>query len=186
MKRFSLIFVLILFLSGCVQPAPAPEPEMQVLPLVMPVNPYQAEFIVAAEKDEVYQKLIELAQASNLNPVTLEPNTGLLRFEQQQLQTADLDLYCKFPVIDAGSEMPLNTFQAWSQRLLDEGATSTMRGEVTLTVLLTKEHTERTRVSLRSNWAAVYGAQKQPCNSRGVFEVRMEKALREYRGYSRD
>lgn len=181
-----LILVFALVVSGCVQQAPTPEPEMQVLPLVMPVTPYQAEFVVVAEKEEVYQKLIELAQAANLDPVSVEPNTGLLRFEQQQLQTADLDLYCKFPVVDAESELPLNNFQAWGQRLLDEGATSTMRGEITLTVLLTKEHTERTRVSLRSNWAAVYGAQKQPCNSRGVFESRIEKALREYRGYSRD
>lgn len=159
---------------------------MQVLPLVMPVTPYQAEFIVLAEKEEVYQKIIEIAQDANLDPVSLEPNTGLLRFEQQLLQPTDLDRYCKFPVIDAQSEQPLNTFQSWNQRLLNEGATSTMRGEVTFTLLLTKEHTERTRVSLRSNWAAVYGAQKQPCNSSGVFEARLEKALREYRGYSRD
>jgi len=176
LKQTTLFSLFSLAFVACQMAAPKPEIEM--LPLIMPVTPYETEFVIRGSSEEVYEQIIQLSQKLNLNAVTLDPNSGLMRFEQQSLSPNDLDLYCRFPVIDVNSQSPLSNFQTWNQQLLEQGAASAMRGEVTLTFLISQEHIERTRISLRSNWMAVFALQKQPCNSRGVFELRVEKALK--------
>ncbi len=175
---------LIVFLGGCENLILPPEIEKPPPPPdYQPIAPKTLEFTIKSEDKQIFSEVLSLAHELQLDPVVVNPSSNILRFEHNALSATDLDKYCVFPVRDAESGNPLDTFNGWDLRLRETGLRLGLRGMLSLSVLLTEESPGLTRFRLNTNWAAVAKGEKKPCNSTGVFESKFKSRLLLRLGY---
>lgn len=128
-------------------------------------------------KSNVFDAALVVAQVLNLDVSVLEKSSGLIRFETARLSPGQLDLYCVYPFINPQTKEPWDTFQNWNARSVSSGG-GQVRGQVSISVLISSVSEQVSNVNLRSNWAVSNNVENHPCNSKGVFEGRYISELK--------
>jgi len=154
---FMILFVLCL---GCARP------------LLRPSRTSFYEFTVPNSRAEVFDAALMVAQDLNLNVMVLEKESGLIRFGSAVLTADQLDIYCQYPYVHPRSGESVQTYARWNQR-----AAFSVRGNVSLTVLVSETPGSATGVSVRGNWTATGGIEAYTVNSKGVFEEQFKQSL---------
>ena len=144
---------------------------------LVPGSPSVNDFRFNATRDRVFDAALSVAQELNLAVEVLARDSGFLQFKRATLSAAQLDVYCYYPWVRAGSNIAWDTFQNWNNRSIYARA-GVVSGSVTLTLILAEDQGGTTRGTLGGNWIAGNLTEVQQCNSRGVLESEFESRIR--------
>ena len=171
-----LVSVVALYAIGCASIVPQGHR--------IAATPTDHEFELEAPRTQVFESLLSVAQGLNLSVDVLEKESGFIQFKNSALSSTQLDEYCIYPFVKAGTEQSWDTFTGWNQRSL-RAAGGSVNGTVSLNILLTEvADGNRTHATLHSTWVASNQAETHEVNSKGVLERRIEEALRARLGLS--
>ena len=169
MRRSLLLgYLVVLSLTvGCVATMPSRQ-----IPAVS--NDY--EFDVESPRAAVFEALLSVAQSLNVSVDVLEKDSGFIQFRNSSLSPSQLDQFCVYPFVRAGTNDPFDTFLGWNGRSTAAGSGS-VGGTVSISIVLT-ETSGGTHARLHSTWVASNRTETNQVSSRGVLERDFERSLR--------
>ena len=168
MRNLPVLAVAALLCGGCVAMMPQGQ--------LVPVTSVDTEFDVERSRSEVFEALLSVAQTLNLSVDVLEKDSGFIQFKNSALSPTQLDRYCKYPYVKAGSDTSWDTFQNWNQRSV-AGGVGSVSGTLSLNAVLS-ETASGTHAKLHSTFVASNRNETNECSSTGVLERDFEQALR--------
>lgn len=172
MKNLLALTIITLLCGGCVAMMPQGQ--------LVPATSVDTEFDVERSRSEVFEALLSVAQTLNLSVDVLEKDSGFIQFKNSALSPAQLDRYCKYPYVKAGTDTPWDTFQNWNQRSI-AGGIGSVSGTLSLNAVLS-ETAAGSHTKLHSTFVASNRNETNECSSTGVLEREFEQALRKKLG----
>ena len=151
------LFVLVAAVSSCA-------PSAAVTPVLAARSAYVQDFAVDGGIEATFDAVLRVGQEINLNVLSADRGSGVIRFEPATLSPQQLSLFCFYPYIHPQTGNEWSTFQEWNMRT--GGA---VWGKATYTFLITRA-TKGTNVNVRANWVAQSADESFVVNSRGVSE----------------